>query len=221
MRTRQLPELLIGMGLVTMGPISQGLAVLSGAGRVPAGEVAMLPHALGALSGALGMACVYAFVMIVFRPGVAWARALFALAVVGLAISSAGSVMAIQSAPAAASSGVVLRHWGAATIAVFTVAFAWASLESGVQFASARKRVRIGITDPVVANRFLLWAISSATAFLLGVTLIGFQLDGSMGGALPSVLTMIVSIVSGATMYLAFLPPKAYLERVRAAAAAA
>jgi hypothetical protein len=221
-RTRRAPELLIGLGLTGMGPVSQALTAFAGTGRLPAGEVDHVLHALAAVGSMVGMACIYAFVLVVFRPGVAWARALTATAIVTLVVASAGSVLSLHTAPPETPSKEVLQGWGVAILGVFTLAFGWAGFESGSYWLSARKRMRLGLIDAGVANRFLLWAVASASAFLLGVCFTVLQLDGQQitGSLVPSLLTMVVSIVTGAAMYLAFLPPRAYLAWVERRAGA-
>ena len=216
-RTRRAPELLIGMGLFGMGPMSQGLTVIAGTGRLPCGEVDHLLHALAAVGSATGMACIYFFVLTVFRPGVAWARALTALAVAALVVASVGSVLSLVLAPPELPSKEALHGWGVVILGVFTLAFGWAALESGSYWLRARKQLRVGLIDAAVANRFLLWAVASGSAFLLGVCLLMFQLEGQQltGNLVPSLLTMVVSVVTGASMYLAFLPPRSYLAWVK------
>jgi len=222
LRTRRTPELLIGMGLFGMGPVSQGLTAFAGTGRLPAGEVDTLLHGLATVGSAVGMASIYAFVLTVFRPGVAWARALTAVAVTVLLVASVGSVLALGQAAPSVPSQQVLQGWGVAILGVFTLAFGWAGLESGSYFVRARKRLRLGLIDATVANRFLLWALASGSAFLLGLCLLSFQVDGQqlVGSLVPSLLIMGASTFTGATMYLAFLPPPSYLAWVQRRAGA-
>jgi hypothetical protein len=221
LHTRRAPELLIGMGLFGMGPMSQGLTALAGTGRLPAGEVDMVLHTLGTVGSAVGMSCIYLFVLTVFRPGVAWARGLTACAVLLLLVGSVSSVAALAQAAPETPSREVLQSWGVVILGVFTLAFGWAALESGSYYLRARKRLRLGLIDAAVANRFLLWAVASGSAFLLGVCLLRFQLEGQQltGNLVPSLLTMCVSVVTGASMYLAFLPPRSYLAWVERRAA--
>jgi hypothetical protein len=81
-----------------------------------------------------------------------------------------------------------------------------------------QRRARVGLGDPVVANRFLLWAIGAGMAgagSLVG-TLVGLVL-GQPLGQLP-VLTLTLScfgMTSACALWLAFAPPEAYLRWVR------
>jgi hypothetical protein len=222
-RTRRAPELLIGLGLFGMGPVSQALTAFAGTGRLPAGEVDALLHALAAVGSMVGMSCIYGFVLVVFRPGVLWARALTALAIATLVVANAGSVVSLVTAAPATPSKDVLQSSGVVILGGFTLAFGWAALESGGYWLRARKRLRLGLIDAAVANRFLLWAVASSSAFLLGLCFSALQLEGQQitGSLVPSLLTMAVSIVTGVAMYLAFLPPPAYLAWVERRAGAA
>jgi hypothetical protein len=221
-RTRRAPELLIGLGLTGMGPVSQALTASAGTGRLPAGEVDHVLHGLAALGSTVGMSCIYAFVLVVFRPGVAWARALTAAAVATLVVSSTGSVVSLVTAPPELHSREVLASWGVEILGLFTTAFGWAGFESGRYWLNARKRMRLGLIDAAVTNRFLLWAVASGSAFLLGLCLTLLQLDGQQitGSLAPSLLTLVVSVVTGGAMYLAFLPPRADLAWVERRAGA-
>jgi hypothetical protein len=221
-RTRRAPELLIGLGLFLMGPVSQLFTMFAGTGRVPAGEVRPVFHAISSIGSAAGMSCIFLFVCTVFRSGVGWARALAGLAIATVVIANAGAMASLWNAPPEMPSRDALRGWGLAMIAMFTFSFGWAAVESGLYYGASRKRLRLGLSDPVTTNRFLLWTVASGAAFLLGVSFMKLQLDGMQitGSLVPSLLTMCVSIVTGAGMYLAFLPPRAYLAWVERRASA-
>lgn len=44
----------------------------------------------------------------------------------------------------------------------YTYPFAWAGTEAFLQYSQARRRVKLGLCDPIVCNRFLLWALFGA-----------------------------------------------------------
>lgn len=50
------------------------------------------------------------------------------------------------------------------------IPFAWSALESGVLWRRARRRLRIGLGEPVLAERFLLWSL--ATACFVAISLL-------------------------------------------------
>ena len=215
-RTHRAPELLIGLGLFLMGPVSQVFSLLAGTGRVPVGEVGRGMHALASIGSAAGMSCIFLFVWTVFRPGVGWARALAATGIAVIIGANAGAILALSQAPPELPSRDAIHGWGLAIIGMFTLAFGWAAIEAGRYYAASRRQLRLGLSEPVVTNRFLLWTIACGSAFLLGACLMKIQHDGMQitGSLAPSLLTMCVSVVTGAAMYLAFLPPRAYVAWV-------
>jgi hypothetical protein len=221
-RTRRAPELLIGLGLFLMGPVSQLFTIFAGTGRLPVGEVRPALHAMASIGSATGMSCIFVFVWTVFRPGVGWARALAALAIGTVVVSNVGAIVSLSQAAPETPSREALQGWGLVIIAMFTLGFGWAAVESGLYYGAARKRLRLGLSEPVTTNRFLLWAVASGSAFLLGVCFMKMQLDGMQitGSLVPSLLTMCVSLVTGTGMYLAFLPPRPYLAWVERRASA-
>jgi hypothetical protein len=124
---------------------------------------------------------------------------------------------------ARAPSQEAVHDSGLAIIGAFALAFGWAAFESGSYWLRARKQLRLGLIDAVVVDRFLLWAIASCSAFLLGVFLLGSHLERLplVGSLVPSLAIMAGSLVTATTMYLAFLPPRSYLAWVQRRAGAA
>lgn len=41
----------------------------------------------------------------------------------------------------------------------FTLPFAWAGTEAFIQYSQARRRLQLGLCDPILCNRFLLWGL--------------------------------------------------------------
>jgi hypothetical protein len=87
-----------------------------------------------------------------------------------------------------------------------------------------RRRLRIGIADPLVANRFLLWGIGAGMAgsgSLIGM-LVGLAYGQPMS-ELP-LLTLVLSLcglVSAIALWLAFAAPERWKSWVRNQAATA
>jgi len=79
--------------------------------------------------------------------------------------------------------------------------------------------VALGLADPVVANRMLLWGSMGAIA--LGCVAIDAVLLYTAGEIGRTVIIPLVTAIAGllvsACMILAFWPPPAYLARVRSA----
>ena len=92
--------------------------------------------------------------------------------------------------------------------------FGWAFGEAAVFYLKMRKRSQIGLGDPVVANRILLWSIYGA----------GFTLSQLMWVAVLSVyensnaldvMVAAAAVAGELAVWLAFFPPKRYLAWIR------
>ena len=64
-----------------------------------------------------------------------------------------GAIASLQLAPPEVPSRDVLHGWGLAIIGMFTLGFGWAAVESGLYYGAARKRLRLGLSEPAVTNR--------------------------------------------------------------------
>lgn len=211
-QTRQPPELLIGTAVLFLAGLGYPLSAV--AREVP--DLGASSRAgLGAFAGLLavvGLAANTAFTWVIFRRGVAWASAL--LAAVGLA---AAGMFVAQSLGGGWAAGEVF--WSSLPIPI-TISFGWAFVECGRYHLMLRRRLRLGMADPVVTNRFGLYAAATGLAVVTNVVGWVFwklhleMLTHPLGGFLLFVL----GTSSSALMMLAFLPPRAYLAWLRARA---
>ena len=217
-RTRGFPELVVGFSLLVLAGVAWPLMLVASA-PVPD---AVLRGARGAASVAmaLGWSGVFLFTWRVFRPGRGWARALAGLGIAAeLAAGLAGLVRALALDDASAlhvpaPSGLVLLL-GAQAV------YAWTALESFRYRALLRRRIPLGLADPIVADRFGLWgwtgvfaggSIAPATwAMLTG---------GDPSSPLSHLVVGVCGLVCSGVLYLAFLPPAAYARFVRESAPA-
>ena len=96
------------------------------------------------------------------------------------------------------------------------LAFAWGGFEALRYFFLLRRRQALGLADPVVTNRFLLWAIADWTAVVLCGSVASFLLAGKAVLIDPLALCTIAlaGTVMSVTWYLTFFPPAAYLRYV-------
>ena len=80
-----------------------------------------------------------------------------------------------------------------------------------------RRRSKLGLADPVLTDRVRLWTLSAcavSAAFL--IFYLGRWVADNVATSVPIVLaTSIAGLIAGVTMWLAFVPPKAYLQRIR------
>jgi hypothetical protein len=97
----------------------------------------------------------------------------------------------------------------------------WGSAEALVYWRKMRRRLRLGLADPIVTNRFFLWGLGAGAAGL-GST-IGTVAQLVTG--LPPLETPLVTLSSSlhgltaaVAMWLAFMPNQAYLRFIEARA---
>jgi len=182
----------------------------------------------GASFGAQLAYAVFCTVMLLFtwqcfRKEAAWARWLTggatALVLAGAAI---GIVRAFGVEDAAALRD--MNHLGYRLLAFASlVGHAWTALESLLYYGRMRKRARLGLADPVVTNRFLLWGLVGAGALVAsGVPFAVGLLGGDSFNDVPTRLVGAAAIIaSSVCLQLAFLPPASYVAWLTARARAA
>jgi hypothetical protein len=208
-RTRKLPELLIGGSMLCLAGLGYPLsAVAREAASLPEGVRAGLGTLAGLLA-VLGLVANTAFTWVLFRRGALWASAL----VLCVGLGSAG-LFAAQTLAGNWTRGALF--WGWLPFGI-TLSFGWACLECGRYHLLLRRRLRIGLADPIVTDRFGLYA--AATCLAVVTNLVG-QVYWWLGvemltDELGSFLLLVLGAGSTVLMWLAFLPPRAYLERVR------
>jgi len=218
-RTGELPERSVGLALLLIGGIGYPMAVLAGTPGAVAPATGVRLIALSTVVIDVGFIAVVVFTWSVFRRGAGWARVLLgmlssAYAVHAVVICLASQQMTDPRQVMTSAVGVTL-----AGQLLNTVSFGWTAFEAYRYWWMLRKRTAIGLGDAVTTNRFLLWGIAGTASLLTNaiswwVIYNGIDFFQSAGIQLAIGL---VSVVSCAGQYLAFLPPKAYLARLQRA----
>jgi len=219
-RSRQLPELAIGASFLIAGVMGYVATVLGNpgtAGLPDALAYRVMVSGIGLISA--GVALTYFFVWKVFRPDAAWARGLFWIAIVALSLTVApisGDPVAGAQVNITTVIGDLVRFGGGA----------WGACESLRYFGLMRKRMRVGLAEAAVANRFLLWglaSLSTGTIFLVTSTAVRLALSPADGSVTPGVMTLIslLTLVTAISQWLAFLPPARYTRWIESRAVVA
>lgn len=211
-RNRAVPELLLGSAFLLGGTLG---ATLEAAGPSLAPEVAGRLVAVGKALGGIGIALNALFTWWVFRRGESWATALL----VGLvALLTLGYFVNWQSGT---------FQTGMTTPDAFWLEFVgrvaspiWLGSEAVIYWSRMRRRSRIGLADPLVQNRFLLWALASFTGVLLIATSAApvYARIGSQVADANLAAFGVLGIATAALYWLAFFPPEAYRRRICASA---
>lgn len=218
-RTGGWPELLLGSMLLLSVGVGYPLRIAAERTSEPWSGAFLAVSALGI---GIGFSLLFVFTWRVFRPHAAWARALTAAG----AATALGKALQVCAQVHAAGAFDVMDE-SAADILLQTgpilVAYLWTAWESLRCYGMMRRRAALGLADAVVTDRFRLWGLM-ALAATAGVTLntaaLALRVD-----TLNSPAVLLLSSVTGLTqtvlLVLAFVPPRAYLSRVRARSAAA
>ncbi len=203
-RTRKAPELLLGLSfiLALIGNVIIVGVIDSRYVEEPGGPNLAR---LGTVFLASGFAFMAAFNARVFRPGVNWA--------IGLAWLLGGGLFVVETVTWAAIEGMEGYY------ALFGVKFGlriaiyvWSAAEAFRYYRLMIIRMRHGLADAVLANRFLLWGIASCLALLVVAAfdvadILGFR---TPEGDLLETIGSLIGAPATALVWLTFFPPAAY-----------
>jgi len=210
-RTRKLPELAMGLNFVLAGFLGYALLVAAESLHLFPGHLAGFGSFFGVTGIAIGGVFVCLFTQQVFHPQGRVARVVLALLTgwLGLAIYGAWILHVVRPPD---GFGVWMGHW-AAHLGLLA-AYGWSTGESLRYYALMRRRVQVGVGDPIVANRFLLWGFGTLATVLVTLLYITMQLLGhwELPESLVGVSSLLV-LVTAIAEWLAFFPPHSYRRR--------
>jgi preprotein translocase subunit SecF len=98
------------------------------------------------------------------------------------------------------------------------------TIEAILAHSAARKRLRIGLCEARVANRYLLWACFGVLQTLACVVVMIWEFDfaaSAMVSAVMDILLSITEIASIGAVWLAFFSPSFYRKWIDRSAASA
>ena len=216
-RTDALPELLLGWMLLLSVGVGYPLRIAADRGAQQwSGSFLTGSH----IAISVGFSLLFLFTWRVFRPQDNLAR-LFATAGVMTELGAAlylcaqvilhGAVDTMQVPPAE----ILLQ-----TVPV-AVAYLWTAWESLRYHGAMRRRVRLGLADAVVSERFLLWglmALSATAGVVLNTAAIVMHVH--MLDPMLLLASSFTGLCQTLLLVLVFAPPGSYLRWVRARAAA-
>jgi hypothetical protein len=206
-RTRALPELAMGLAFLVSGLVGTGLGALARTDDVVPAAWIPICAAGGRLSIHAGALCQAIFTWCVFRHDAGWAKAMVAATALGLAGASVGAARAGTLGDPLDAGG-----WRLLEVALQSAAIGWGAVEALRYWRLMRRRVRLGLADPVVTNRFLLWAVA------IGGGVCALLITGVLGALeLPAAevrmsygVSATVGLISAAGYWLTFFPPRWY-----------
>jgi len=220
-RTRRFPEYALSAALLLLNAVGYPV-MLAAVGLERLGQPGVALVFFFALSAMFaGVSMNYFFTWRVFRSDAPWA---LALCVVGtwLMLAPSGAIAAhvemhsidagIQSAPV----------WCFTVIAAVLVTYAWTAVESLHYYLNSRRRLRLGLVEAPVCNRFFLWALASGAWFFCTALAAVVLVRGlnPLGDAFFTVSIGAGGLVNSVAMVLCFMPPQRYLAWLTRRAAA-
>jgi hypothetical protein len=215
-RTQQLPERILGITFLLMG-VSYLFYEIPFALE---SEALLVPFSLvGRLLWNASVVTTAAFTRVVFHPDQRWAgalvRGIVILLFAGLAVSFHHGDL--EGMAPIGNPGFWLEWVGQ------VIPFVWIAVDALTEYSTARRRARIGLSNPLVANRYLLFAgfglVQLATIVLLIPMYIGYETDNSGFTDTTDQLMGSLEMLTIAMIWLAFFPPRLYrrwMERATA-----
>lgn len=163
----------------------------------------------------VGQSAIALFTWRVFRPGEAWARAL----ALGFMALLAGVALWQTASPGWRVYAAEERGAWNLLPAFSLITLGWAGAESLLYHAKLRRRLALGLADPITTDRLRLWSVSMLAAFAIALSVQALRFAGVQ--VTPEVMGLIVGplcLVAASAMWLAFLPPRRYVRWVEARA---
>lgn len=105
----------------------------------------------------------------------------------------------------------------------YTAPYIWISVEALIAYSAARKRQRVGLCEPEVPNRYLLWALFGIFATLAGIALIPLYLEYATTEVWPrwgDYASGGLEAIATVMLWFVFFPPAFYQRWVNRAAVA-
>jgi hypothetical protein len=212
-RTHGLPEMWWGIGYLCGGVAALSRGVFSGI--LGAREEHHVWLVLGGALAALGVTAVAQGIRRIFRPEAGWA---LALQVLVLVFAAAGVARKLTEPAASMELGLGQRLADLSTL----LAYSWGGLESYVYHRRMRRRLAIGLADPVITDQFRLWALT----FLCMVATIAVSVIVAVGLGVRIVqvpvlfATLQLILLAGVVgTWIAFFPPQFYRRWVESRSA--
>ena len=213
LRTGQQPELLVGVSILGLGPLGFAPIVIALAFLDVSPAAATSLVAIGSAAMATGGACAAWFTVCVFHPSSPTAQRIGGTMVAGClllwATSGAGGGFDLRE-------GVSLP--GQLNILLRAAILGWSSAESFRHWARLRKRLRLGLAEPVLTNRFALWGTATGGAAignLIAFASAMIDIRALAAGDLLNLTISLIGFIATPCMFLAFSPPKAYRRYLR------
>jgi hypothetical protein len=212
LRTRKRPELYLGLYFALTGVyyLGNNLPDLAGLEPWPTPTALALEWTY-----VLGVFPYLFFLRAVFRPESRWADLAVGACTAFLLV---GTIAGTREGPLDFS---LDNPWYLSQWVGYTVPCAWIVAEAMPLWQSARRRARIGLCPPVVANRYLLLALFGGFQILACLADLAWASDLGAGESVSTTSDLLLGFAETASvsvLWLAFFPPPLYREWIRRSA---
>jgi len=203
--TKERPERLLGATFLLMGV---GSLLYSIAELIDVEELWVPLNFSGRFSYVLSFILVAIFTRHVFRPGKRWSRWIVYATVALFVVGVGGSAMSGDWEGFSPSSVWYWLEWTG-----YAMPVTWTCVEATSEHLRARRRFSVGLCEPLVCNRLLLWASFGALQLCSLLISFGqyaaFEREGIFTAGWDYLYSA-VSISSLVMMWIAFFPPAFY-----------
>jgi hypothetical protein len=216
-KNRELPELLIGLGVLGIGPVGFGFVTIGQLLGADHGALARVVSGLGVFATSGGVFAKFVFNYKVYHPNRGEVKAL--VAVVG-AVLLAGFLGQWAGDGFATLTAVDATYLTRSALQI--ACLLWGAFEALRYWRLMERRQRIGLADPLVTNRFLLWGIGAGAAGVGTAVGVTAQLwTGRPPLEIPAAMlsSSLHGLVAAFAMWFAFLPAERYRRWIEARAA--
>jgi hypothetical protein len=213
-KTRGLPEATLGFSYIVGGMLGWA-AVLVGGGIVD--RAPLLGHILngaGLLGFSTGTLSMGLFCWRVFAPESSLARGFFFVLALTLLLDWVHNIVFLGVPFPPTDS-----FWYWPGMLARTAILGWRPLSALPYYGRLKKRLALGLADPVATNRVFLWGFGGGLLFLSGIFTVVVTLAGlwtTPARAPIAILTVLLGVSDSLLSWLAFVPPKRYLAWIKA-----
>jgi len=207
-RTGEWPERLIGGGFLAGSMFGYPTLVAADRLRAVAPDPALILFFAGSTGLVTAAVCLLAFWQRVYHPDRLAARRTVLVGSVLLFVSLFGLVLTHSAGAKAAANA-----WYLPGLVVQGAAYALNGWSSVRYWRMLRRRLSLGLVDPIVVNRILLWSAAAwaiTLQYLYSTSVVVMTGESSVSGFGVALVSSLGMIAAG-TMLLAFFPPRSYL----------
>jgi hypothetical protein len=213
-RTRGFPEFVLGLSLAGITGIGFPVVLLTELRQTIGPLLTFAADFIGSFAVTMGFVGFYIFTWRVFRPDSRWAAAFTMLGAGAALVATAATVWLAIGIESSDEKFSIVRGWEILLFTSAATGFLWSAVEAILYHAMLRRRLALGLTDGIVTNRVLLWGLTGAAAgaALVILTLLRLADVNYMSAPVALFTAAACGLLASLFLYLAFLPPAAYLR---------